>query len=858
MENVTAIFFPSQYTFSIYALPPLFTALATLLLGLIVIIREKGSRESLLYLSYTLAASAWMFCAAMALFMPSEELAYRWMTFANAGVTVIPAAVFHFTVVVLQTDNRHRRLVLLAWTISAIFLAVTLLTNFLFDGFYHYSWGIFLKFRWPSFLFMGYFFAMTVATLRLYWVEYRRSDRDTTRHRRAKAFLIAFSIGYLGMLDFLPGLGVPYYPISSIPMICMLILVSRAIWRYRLVDITPAFAAKEIIDTMSDALIVLDQDRVVRLVNQATCSLLGCREQDLVGKRPAEGMLHCREIAEQLESTVGKGAVRNVEVDCRPADGASRTLTLSASIMRDPNGEPVATIFLVNDITGLKRSEESLLLFRTLLSQSNDAIFVNDPATGRFLMVNNKACSSLGYSEQELLSLRTIDIEEQFPDQRAWDAHVNDVKSRGSLILEGLHLRSDGSPMPVEMNVTYMTSGEKDYMVALARDISERKLADLALRTSEERLSKAQRMAHVGNWERDLGTNQTWWSEEVYRIYGVDPAHFVPTFDAVGKAMYAEDREPFLQAVNAAISGRKSFVMDYRLIRPDSTIRTVHTIGEVTYDPSGKPLTISGTIQDVTERKRAEKERERLIAELQEANEKLQSIDKMKTNFITMASHELRTPLTTIKAFVELLIMKQGMPDAQKAKLMNTINTETDRLARLVADLLDLARIEAGSMRWQVDDVSIEDLIRNVIESMALLFENKGLRVTTTFSQPLARLAGDRDRLIQVMTNILSNSVKFTPAGGSIHIAVRQEAEPCEQIVVEISDTGIGIPAMDLELIFEKFHRSDNKVTDTIEGTGLGLAITRQIVEHFGGRIWASSTQGEGSVFTVTLPLQNR
>jgi len=256
--------------------------------------------------------------------------------------------------------------------------------------------------------------------------------------------------------------------------------------------------------------------------------------------------------------------------------------------------------------------------------------------------------------------------------------------------------------------------------------------------------------------------------------------------------------------------------------------------------------------------KRAEKERERLIAELQEANEKLQSIDKMKTNFITMASHELRTPLTTIKAFVELLIMKQGMPDAQKAKLMNTINTETDRLTRLVADLLDLARIEAGSMRWQVDDVSIEDLIRNVIESMALLFENKGLRVTTTFSQPLARLAGDRDRLIQVMTNILSNSVKFTPAGGSIHIAVRQEAEPREQIVVEISDTGIGIPAVDLELIFEKFHRSDNKVTDTIEGTGLGLAITRQIVEHYGGRIWASSMQGEGSVFTVTLPLQNR
>jgi len=247
----------------------------------------------------------------------------------------------------------------------------------------------------------------------------------------------------------------------------------------------------------------------------------------------------------------------------------------------------------------------------------------------------------------------------------------------------------------------------------------------------------------------------------------------------------------------------------------------------------------------------------KLIDQLREANEKLQAIDKVKSDFISVVSHELRTPLTTIKAFVELIIMKPGMPEQQKAKIMNTINVESDRLALLISDLLDLSRIESGLMKWRITSVSIEDIIRNTTTNMGPLFEDKGLRLTTACNSPLAQLSGDYDRLLQVVTNILSNAVKFTPRGGAIHIAARQETAPRAQIVVEISDTGVGIPAADLELIFEKFHRSDDQIASAIEGTGLGLAIARQIVEYHGGKIWAESTPGRGSVFTVTLPLKS-
>lgn len=240
---------------------------------------------------------------------------------------------------------------------------------------------------------------------------------------------------------------------------------------------------------------------------------------------------------------------------------------------------------------------------------------------------------------------------------------------------------------------------------------------------------------------------------------------------------------------------------------------------------------------------------------LQEANQKLLAIDKMKTDFISVASHELRTPLTTIKAFIELIIMKPGMPEQRMKKLMGTINAESDRLTRLIADLLDLARIESGSLQWGVDEVFIEDVITDAIASMGPLFENKAHCLTTAFSAPRVALAGNHDRLVQVVTNILSNAVKFTPAGGSIHITVSRETSPATRFVVAISDSGLGIPADDLELIFEKFQRSGDQLTSSIDGTGLGLAISRQIVEHHGGELWAESVHGKGSTFTFTLPL---
>jgi len=241
--------------------------------------------------------------------------------------------------------------------------------------------------------------------------------------------------------------------------------------------------------------------------------------------------------------------------------------------------------------------------------------------------------------------------------------------------------------------------------------------------------------------------------------------------------------------------------------------------------------------------------------ELELANRKLTELDQVKSDFISIVSHELRTPLTSIKAFTEIILMKPRMAAERRDRLLSIVNAESDRLSRLINNILDLTKIESGKLSWNITRNSISDIVLTSVNGIQSLAENKSLHVVQRVPDSLPLLYGDRDRLIQVITNILSNAIKFTPEGGTITISAAADRPPRRQLVVRVSDTGVGIPASDLDIIFEKFRRSGDILTSTVEGTGLGLAISRQIVDYHGGRIWAESSPGAGSTISFTLPL---
>jgi len=245
-------------------------------------------------------------------------------------------------------------------------------------------------------------------------------------------------------------------------------------------------------------------------------------------------------------------------------------------------------------------------------------------------------------------------------------------------------------------------------------------------------------------------------------------------------------------------------------------------------------------------------ELEQASAELRAANERLRGLDRMKDDFISTVSHELRTPLTSIRAFSEMLFADPCIELAERTRFLGIIVNETGRLTRLINQILDLAKLESGRAEWTTTVVDLGEVIRESAESLGQVYREK--RVTLEIATPNNDLTvmADRDRLMQVMINLLSNAEKFVPSGSG-HVVVSVTETP-DSVRVTVVDNGPGIAVQDRETIFEKFRQGGSVLTDKPRGTGLGLPISRQIIEYFGGRLWVEGTPGVGAVFIFTLP----
>jgi len=234
-----------------------------------------------------------------------------------------------------------------------------------------------------------------------------------------------------------------------------------------------------------------------------------------------------------------------------------------------------------------------------------------------------------------------------------------------------------------------------------------------------------------------------------------------------------------------------------------------------------------------------------------DANERLRELDTAKSNFISLVSHELRTPLTAIKGFAMMLFHHDKEISNEKRQIYLTVlNEETDRLTRLITELLDISRIESGRIDFKWEALSIPERAQRVFDK--LILQAKGLVLIKDFSADFPEVKADADKLEQVLMNLVVNALRFSPAGGQVTVRGRPDRNG---VILEITDQGIGIPFSEQEKIFEKFYRLDNDVNRRNPGTGLGLAICRALINLHGGKVWVDSEQGEGSRFLISLPL---
>jgi PAS domain S-box-containing protein len=465
----------------------------------------------------------------------------------------------------------------------------------------------------------------------------------------------------------------------------------------------------------------------------------------------------------------------------------------------------------------------------------------------RFIKANDSFCRMTGYSEQELASLTFSDI--THPEDLAANTDgINELLS-GHITNyrnEKRYITKSGDTLWASVIISAVRDekGNFLYFLGMVEDITERKRAEEQLLDSEARFRKIFEdgpvgMVMVGADMRFIRANQTF-----CRMTGYSENELTSlTFKDV---THPEHVTADVGAVNKLLNGEiPLYKTEKRYIRKDGSILwgslTVSTIRDTT----GNFLYFLSMINDITEHKRVE-------IELERTNKELKERDRLKNEFVSTVTHELRTPLCVFKNIISNALA--GVAGPLNPKLRKNLEMATqniDRLSRIVNDFLDVARIEAGRVKLAVMRVDICTIIREVVEAFAPVAMSKKISLDTVIPDINVVIEGDRDKIIQVLTNLVGNAVKYIEPGSHILVTL---CDRNEYISVSVHDDGPGIEPKYLDKLFNRFQLGATTVRSGQPSSGLGLTISKEFVEMHQGQIWAESVFGHGSTFTFTLP----
>jgi signal transduction histidine kinase len=389
----------------------------------------------------------------------------------------------------------------------------------------------------------------------------------------------------------------------------------------------------------------------------------------------------------------------------------------------------------------------------------------------------------------------------------------------------------------VEQDIRHLNADLERRIVARAED----------LHRLHGRLVEAQAVAHIGSWEWDVLADSIWWSDEMYRVYGM-PVGTPITYEHYISLIHPDDRTTVQEIVGRSGRTGEPFTFEHRAVKPDGSVRTLYSRGRVVLDGNGRLVRMLGIGHDITDRKRAEEERIELARE-QAARREAEEASRAKDDFLATLSHELRTPINAVVGWAQIL-RTQALDDGLRHRAIEAIHRNVTIQAQLVSDILDVARMRNGMLTIDPQPTTLCAIVEAAIEVLRPVITDKQISVAVEIPGDTI-VKADAHRLKQVCWNILSNAAKFVPPGGRIVVAVVPEGE---RVRLTIEDDGPGIPETFLPHVFEQFSQADTSLTRQHGGLGLGLAITHSLVRLHGGSITAANRPEGGAIFTVHLP----
>jgi two-component system, chemotaxis family, CheB/CheR fusion protein len=535
-------------------------------------------------------------------------------------------------------------------------------------------------------------------------------------------------------------------------------------------------------------------------------------------------------------------------------DGAVRWLRDRGKALLGPDGRTAALTGAVMDVTELRRAEEARAQLGAIFESSEDAM-ATKALDGTVTAWNAASERIFGFTAAEVVGTKF--------SMPAPPGRRDEVPQAVAAVLRGERVRSfeterlhrDGRRIHVSLSISAIrdAAGRLCGAALIARDITDRRRAEEALRVSEERFRLATEAVNGLIYDWDPASGRVQRSQGLLSLLGYWPEEVPGELDWWRRQIHPDDLERAERTILAAVeSDASSFSAEFRLRHRDGSWVHVWDKGLIVRDAQGKALRVVGSALDVSERRRAQEALEQAHRELQEALE-------AKDRFLATLSHELRTPLTPVLAVVSGLAADPRLAPFAGELAMIQRNVELE--ARLIDDLLDLTRISRGKLELRRREIDARRVIEHALATIGPELAARDLRLDVRLAVEEHRVWADAPRLTQVLWNLLSNAVKFTPPGGAVAVESRLEsAADCRgrrELAVEVRDTGIGIEPEVLPRIFDAFEQTDRRITRRFGGLGLGLAVSRAIVELHGGRLTAASEgRGRGAAFTLRLPLE--
>jgi PAS domain S-box-containing protein len=611
-------------------------------------------------------------------------------------------------------------------------------------------------------------------------------------------------------------------------------------------------------------------DRVVSDVNDTFLRTLGYVREEVIGKTSSEiGLFISPEKhTAQMNQMLADGRLSNIELQVRRKDGGVVDGLFSGEVIQNQGKSFYLTVMI--DITENKKAalalRESEAKLRAITEATQEAILMMD-AEGKISFWNPAAESIFGFSQVEAIGKSLHELVAPSRYQARYQSALNRFQAMGQGNAVGKTIemdarRKDGTEFPIQLSLSALNLHGKWGVVGIISDITERRRAEAAIRESEEKHRMLVANSSDIIYTLDTRGNFTFVSPSWTNILG----H--PVQDVEGKNfdefIHPDDREECISTLRAAAHGNIPAAERHYRVRHQNGNWFWHTSNVTPIRAaSGAIIGIEGVARDITRRKQAEQELQETNRQLElaiaHANDlavQAEMANVAKSEFLANMSHEIRTPMNGVIGMTGLLLDTK-LTEEQR-RYADIVRSSSEALLTILNDILDFSKIEAGKLELETLDFNLDELLDDLLAVMAMRAQEKDLDLLLTVEPEVPTVVqGDPSRLRQILTNLVGNAIKFTQQG-DVSISIELISRHTEQARLRflVRDTGIGIPAEKISLLFNKFSQVDATTTRQFGGTGLGLAISKQLVEMMGGKIGVESTPSVGSCFWFTLPFK--